>query len=254
MNKKMGSIMIILLLITALLSSSGCKSEESGDYFPIGEGSYWEYNVYSLFDNGLSKISKDITMVTGKELVDDIECYRVDYYIFDPGTPSVGHYREFFAKTEEGVSVNKRSFPLLRSVNIDWELRNNPGEYRYKEGLKPGDTWQWEGFVTLEVTGGADSEERTEAITPKIERIKGAIDYEYKGKETINVLNKSMECMKFFIHAQSEDKQEYERFVWYAPEIGRVREETTYYKGSDVVKNLHEITGYNITNREIFKK
>lgn len=254
MNKKLSIALILLFVLAAGFFATSCKPQTTEDYYPIGIGSYWEYLVYSKLPQGISKVSKDIYFVSGKELVDDVECYQVDYYTLEGGTPSVGHFREFLAKTEEGVSVTKRSFPLLKESTANWEIRNSPGEIRLKNKMKPGDTWEWKGNVTLKASEVERDENGRPKTTPIFSYIKGESDYEYKGDETITVMGKEMKCKKIFVHETSDDKQELERYAWFAPGIGKVREETVLYQGSTVVQNLIELTGYNITNREIFKK
>jgi hypothetical protein len=251
---KIGLVMVLFFIIAAFYTV-GCKNEAPADYFPIGVGSYWEYIAYTTYSTGISQISKDVYVVGGQEMIDDQECYRIDYFTIQGNTPSVANYREFLAKTKDGVFCSKRSFPLLKAVTIDWELRNNPGEPRYKNAMKEGDAWKWDGYVTLQPQKNPNpSATPNPNEVPKFEQIKGKFEYEYKGKESLTVLNKKMDCIKIYIHATSDDKQEYDRFVWYAPGVGKVREETTFYKGSDVIKTLLELSNYNITNREMFKK
>jgi len=260
MKKHKIGLALALFFIIAAFYATGCKNEAPADYFPIGVGSYWEYVAYTTYPTGIAQISKDIYVVGGQEMVDDQECYRVDYFTLQNGTPSVANYREFLAKTKDGVFCNKRAFPLLKSPAIDWELRNSPGEPRFKTAMKDGDTWKWDGFVTLQPestnpkSGSGTDANNANPESTKFIQIKGKFDYEYKGKEQLTVLNKKMDCIKIYVHAVSEDKQEYDRFIWYRPGIGKVREETTFYKGSDVIKTLLELTNYNITNREMFKK
>ncbi len=254
MKKKIAVVLLILLAAAVFVINSGCKNEPPADYFPIGVGSYWEYAVYTLFPSGISEVSIDVHVVSGKEVIDDLECYRIDYTTIEGTSPSIGRYREFLAKTNDGVNVTKRSFPLLKNPATEWELRNAPGEPRFKTNPKDGDRWDWEGFVTLQVVQQAQQREGTNTTTPpKTKEIKGKFEYEYKGKEALKIMNKDMECIKIYIHAVSEDKQEFDRVSWYGPNIGKVREETTFYKGSDVIKTMMEITSYNITNRELFK-
>ena len=255
MKKKIAIVALVILAAFVFIINTSCKNEAPKDYFPIGVGSYWEYVVYTMFPSGLSEVSIDVHVVSGKELVDDLECYRVDYTTVEGTSPSIGRYREFLAKTNDGVSITKRAFPLLKHPVTDWELRNSPVEPRYKTNLKAGDRWEWKGLITLQVDRKNQTNNRENASQepPKTIPIEGKLDFECKGVEKIKVMNKEMECIKIYVHALSEDKQEFDRVSWYGPNIGKVREETTFYKGSDVIKTLMEITSYNITNRELFK-
>ena len=245
---------VVILIITALFI--GCKTESPPDYYPLGVGSHWEYLVYSVNQQGDSQISKDIFIVTGKEMIDDLECYRVDKFTLEGGiNPSWNHYREYLAKTEEGISCTKRAFPLpiLKQSMAGWELRNSPAEPRFKTKFKEGETWEWEGFVTLFIDKPSQEGRNSSNERPVVKQIKGSIKYEYKGKEQITVMNKKLDCIKIFSRVISDDKQEIERNLWYAPNIGLAREEAVYYRGSEVTKSWLELIDYNITNREIFK-
>ncbi|MCD4784938.1 MAG: hypothetical protein K8T10_14070 [Candidatus Eremiobacteraeota bacterium] len=245
---------LMILIMTSLFI--GCKAEIPEDYFPIGVGSHWEYLVYSVNQQGDSQISKDILMVTGKEMIDDLECYKLDKFSLEGGiNPSWNHYREYLAKTEEGISCTKRAFPLpvLKQSMAEWELRNSPAEPRFKTKLKEGDSWEWEGFVTLFVDKPKKKGQKPRNARTVVKQIRGTIKYEYKGKEQITVMNKKLNCIKIFSRVISEDKQEIERKLWYAPNIGLAREEAVYYRGSEVTKSWLELVDYNITNRELFK-
>lgn len=250
MSKRLLMIVAVLLIGIAILLPAGCQKEAPADYFPLGVGSYWEYLTLSVFPSGLTDVTKDIRMVTGKELVDDLECYKIENFSIKGNAPSVCQYQEFMAKTADGVTVEKRSFPLLKNLMIDWELRNKPGETRFKTNLKDGDTWKWEGMVTQRI----EEEKKDQQAPPKVKPLKGTVEYEYKGRETITVMNKEMECILIYMHEVSEDKQEFELYAWYAPNIGKVREEQTLYKGSDVVKFVSVLQNYNIANKDLFKK
>jgi len=249
MKKAIISVLLFAVVITFVVV--GCKNEPPKDYFPIGVGSSWEYMVYTLFPSGLSQASKDLYVVSGKELVDDLECYRMDYFTIEGNTPTVGRYQEFLAKTSDGVTVTKRAFPLLKSPLTTWALRNSPGEPRFKNNLKDGDRWKWKGFVTLQVE--KQRRDTNKNTPPKTKKVEGSFEYEYRGKEEIKVQNKKIECIKIYVHALSDDGQEFDRLTWYGPGIGKVREETIFYKGKDVIKTMLILESYNIVNRELFK-
>jgi hypothetical protein len=177
--------------------------------------------------------------------------------------PSLAQYREYLAKTNEGIICTKRAFPVIMELypSLQYEIRHSPEEIRFKNNLKAGDSWKWDGIVTLvpesqepeDRSGKTSERNQVPSKPPKIRQIKGSLEYKYLGHETIHELNKDLDCVKMSVFGKSESGQEIESTVWYGPGIGRVREEQKFFEGSDSISYLFEICDYNITNREPFK-
>jgi hypothetical protein len=252
---------ILILLATAAMY--GCKEKPAEDYYPLGVGSFWEYNVTTFLKDDITKIGKEIVKVVGKDRVDTTECYVVDRYTIEGNVPSMSQYREFLAKTEEGIFCTKRSFPLLSRIKsifpgLQSDIRHSDNETRFKNKLKDGDTWKWDGIVNLEliqedVKRDGSNPAKAPEKPPEVRQVKGTMEYKYSGRETIRVMNKDMDCIKISLFGKSEAGQEIESVIWFAPGIGRVREEQKFFQGSDSVLYLFELCNYNITNRESFK-
>jgi len=260
-----GKILITVLVMAALalIFSAGCRENKAVDYFPLGEGSFWEYNVLTIAEEegGLTRMSIEIQKVIGKERVGNRENYVIDRFNIEGQSPSVGQYREYLVKTDKGVECTKRSWPMLEQMRMQMypgaksDIVHTPAEERFRNNLKQGDTWKWEGFVTL-VPVMEDEDKTPEGATPQlkeVKQIKGSMEYKCLGYETIHVLNKDLNCLKLSLLGKSESGQEIESTIWYADGIGRVREEQKFYEGSKTILYLFELVNYNITNRESFK-
>jgi hypothetical protein len=210
----------------------------------------------------MTKMSKEIVKVINKERVGEVESYVVDRYSIEGSAPSVSQYREYLAKLESGVECTKRSFPMLAQAkaiypSIQSDIVHTPAEVRFKNGPKTGDAWDWDGVVTLILAQDkpASQNEQNQA-PPTVKQVKGKMEYKYLGNETIKVMGKEYDCIKISVFGKSDSElgQELESEIWYAPGIGRVREEQTFYEGSKKVQHLFELVAYNITNRMPFKK
>lgn len=251
--------LILLVIILAGAGLTGCREKASQDYYPLGVSSYWEYNVITFNKDGITKASKEIDKVVGKERIDTLECYIVDRYTIEGKMPSVAQYREYLAKTDEGILCTRRAFPLLMQLknvfpSLQTDIRHSEKELRFKNKLVDGDSWKWEGIVNLELIGEEPKEgSKTPPKPPTVKEVRGSVEYKYLGKETIHILNQDMECIKISFFGKSDAGQEIESIMWYAPGIGKVREEQKFYQGSESVSYLFELCGYNITNREPFK-
>lgn len=251
---------IFTMALLVLFFVVGCKKSGPVDYYPLGVGSFWEYNVLAYMEGGLTKVSKEIVMVIGKDRVGDVESYIVDRYAIEGGVPSVCQYREYLAKTEKGVECMRRSFPLLYRLkgyfpSIQTDITHTPPEERFKNNLKDGDTWKWKGIVGLVPVQEKQKKDSKEASKPpQIRQIKGSIEYKYLGHEKIKVLNQEMDCIKISMFSKNEVGQELESTIWYAPNIGRVREEQKFYEGSKGIQFVFEISNYSLMNIEPFKK
>lgn len=261
MKKSLTFIIVLVLLITFAFSAFSCKKEPV-DYYPLGVGSYWEYSVLAYMENGMTQMSKELVKVIGKERVGDLENYVIDRYTLEGTVPSVGQYREFLVKTEKGVECTKRAFPLLFQLKaiypgIQTEIRHSPPEERFRYNLQDLESWRWEGIVALTAVSQQPEEEaegqQRPAKPPEIKQVEGFMEYKYLGHETIKVMNQEMDCMKFSVFGKSDSGEEIESYVWYAPNIGRAREEQKFFKGSKSVLYLFELEDYSITNKEPFK-
>lgn len=263
---ELATVIFIGLAFLVGMMGVGCKEEKAVDYYPLGIGSYWEYNVIFFLKTGITKLTKDTIKVVGKEKVDNTECYVVDRFSTDATPPSLVQYREFLAKTNDGVTCTKRAFPFLIDLKLYYpsvqsEILHSPEEIRFKNNPKTGDTWKWDGIITLvpenqepEGKNGKTSDKnQAPSKPPKIKQIKGSLEYKYLGHETIHILNKDMDCIKMSVFGKSEGGQEIESTVWYGPGIGRVREEQKLFEGSESISCVFELSNYNITNREPFK-
>lgn len=265
-NKTINKLILIVAIavLTAGALFPGCSGKKkSTDYYPLGVGSFWEYNVLTFLPDGVTRISKEIIKVVGKERVGDMESYMVDRYTIEGNVPPMSSYREYLAKTEEGVLCTQREFPILmklraeRFPSLEYNIRHESPEVRFKNNLKEGDSWKWQGYVNLrpiqeKKEGGGKGPDKS--TPPKIQRVKGTMDYKYLGKDTVHVMNKDFDCAKISLFAKSEDgSQELESTIWYAQGIGKVREEQKFFKGSTHINYLFELCDYNITNRQAFK-
>lgn len=256
-NKNLALAVIAFAVLGIILA--GCREKPSQDYFPMGVGSYWEYNVLAYLPEGATKMSKEIIKVIGKERIDTLECYIVDRYTIEGKVPSFAQYREYLAKTDEGVFCTKRAFPMMNRLkkyfpSLQVDILHADREMRFKNKLKDGDNWKWEGIVNLELLGDEkEGQDPKNLKPPTIKQVKGSMEFKYLGRETIRVMNTDYECIKISFFGKSEAGQEIESTTWYAPGIGRVREEQKFFQGSDSVSYLFELTSYNITNREPFQ-
>ena len=259
--KKYGTLAILLafVIITGIVLS-GCNGKKtSQDYYPLGVGSYWEYNVLTYLPEGITKMGKEVVKVVGKERVDTLECYIVDRYSIEGKMPSIAQYREYLAKTDEGILCTKRAFPLYFRVkrlfpSLQVDIRHSDNELRFKNKPKEGDSWKWEGIMNLNLSQAEEKVDPKNPKPPKVFQMKGTLNYKYLGKETIHAMNQDFDCIKISLFGKAEGGQEIESTIWYAPGIGRVREEQKFYQGSDVILNLFEICSYNIINRVAFKE
>jgi hypothetical protein len=259
-------VAIIAMMLVVGLSFIGCNKEKTqSDYYPLGVGSYWEYDVLAYLEGGLTKMSKEIVKVVGKERVGDRESYVIDRYAIEGKVPSIGQYREYLAKTDKGIECTKRAFPLLMEAktmypSLQTDIIHSPAEERFRTSFKDGDQWKWTGIVTLMLIPDEKSQGKQQPQNPpKEEQVKGTMEYKYLGHETVHVMGKDYDCIKLSILGKTDAAKgnvgkELESEVWYAPGIGKVREEEVFYEGNQKVNFLYELVNYNITNKEPFKK
>ncbi|MFP4497621.1 MAG: hypothetical protein ACLFQV_05370 [Vulcanimicrobiota bacterium] len=261
-NTKVIVATLFILLAVTLSVFTGCDQQKDVDYYPLGVGSYWEYSVLTYMDMGITKMNKEIFKVVGKERVGDLESYIVDRYTLEGRVPSVAQYREYLAKTGEGILCTKRAFPLLIQLqsiypSIQSSIIHPKPEERFKTTLKENDKWRWEGTVTLvpmEDVAPGETPEEASAKPPKIQAVEGFMEYKYAGHETIHVMGKDMDCIKLEVFGKSDSGQEIESTIWYGPNIGKVREEQRFFEGSKSTKFIFELINYNITHKEAFDK
>ncbi len=251
---------ILALFVAGGIALTGCGDRgASRDYYPLGVGSYWEYNVLTYMPEGMTKMGKEVIKVVGKERVDTLECYVVDRFSIEGKVPSIAQYREFLAKTDEGIFCTKRAFPLYFRIrrlfpSLQVDIRHTDNEMRFKNRPQEGDSWKWEGVMNLNLSQNEEEVDPQNPHPPEVIQVKGSLEYKYLGRERIHVMNRDHDCIKISLFGKSDGGQEIESIIWYAPGIGRVREEQKFYQGSDVILNLFEISSYNIVNRESFRE
>jgi hypothetical protein len=265
MKKCLVLVLLIAVLAAAGILFAGCSQRDpaASDYYPLGVGSFWEYNVLSFGEGGMTKMSKEVVKVIDTQRVGDTESFVVDRYTIEGNAPSVSQYREYLTKLDSGVECAKRSFPMLAQAKaiypgIQSEIVHTPTELRFKTNPKEGDSWDWSGVVTLVLAQDTPTgnRERDEQAPPVVRQIKGKMEYKFLGFEKVRIMGNEYNCKKLSVFGKSDSElgQELESEIWYAPGIGKVREEQVFYEGSKKIQHVFELVAYNITNRKPFQK
>jgi hypothetical protein len=259
------TLMLVTVIATGLFIA-GCSQRDSraNDYYPLGVGSFWEYNVLSYGEGGMTKMSKEIVKVIDTERVGETESYVIDRYSIEGSAPSISQYREYLTKLDTGIECTKRSFPMLAQAKslypgIQSDIVHTPTELRFKTNPKEGDSWDWSGVVTLVLAQDkpqGNNDNNTMQPPPTIRQIKGKMEYKFLGFEKVKVMGQEFNCQKLSVFGKSDSElgQELESEIWYAPGIGRVREEQIFYEGSKKVQHVFELVAYNIINKRPFQK
>jgi hypothetical protein len=134
---------LVLLMLIGIISCNRGTSAPGVDwktYFPLKEGNKWTYDAHISAQGQ----EKDVTMifsVTGKEKVDNVDCYALQGEV-DGNKSSV----EYYELSDKGLIAHKRTMGTQT-------FQLAPPEPMLDFPLTAGKNWKWSGKV-----GGADTE------------------------------------------------------------------------------------------------
>lgn len=186
--------------IAALLLLSFAAGEE---ILPLKVGSTWTYQTAQEVDQ--------VTEVTGKEKVGDVECFIVERKSFGRMLR-----REWLAVTDEGVKVHK-----VQSGKT--EMTVEKPFFRIKHVLKKDDEW----------TGYAHA-----SVNP------ARYFFRVEGQEEVTVPAGSWKAWKIHTKVERGENNIFEGSEWFVPDVGVVKSDIDVRTSTQAVNVTMELKEY----------
>lgn len=175
----------LIFIYSLIMFLSSCTTPKSKDFFPLKDGTKWEYTMQYLLPNGTVQTGKYISRIDGIEQINGVSYFKIVEVV--SGIPGAESNVTYARKSKEGV------------FNISAKYKEKPEYLVYKFPIEVGASWT--------------------SVFPQ-----GELNYNVESIETLELIDRSIEgCFKLSYTGTIENSK-ISGYLFLAEKFGKVKE------------------------------